>query len=83
MSPVGPIFQAIFTVPATIIETIMTCKMFRAMILRSFDIHSQNSTSGDLAGAPTQDDETVIELNMSLDLERLQMRMVGIERERV
>lgn len=32
---VDPIYQAVFTIPATAIETIMACKVFRAMILRS------------------------------------------------
>ncbi|KZP18409.1 hypothetical protein FIBSPDRAFT_1046273 [Athelia psychrophila] len=48
VSPVGPIYQAIFTVPATVTETIMTCKVFRAMVLRSFEVHDQNITSRDL-----------------------------------
>ncbi|KZP25765.1 hypothetical protein FIBSPDRAFT_366654 [Athelia psychrophila] len=35
--PVGAIYQAIYAVPAISMETIMTCKVFRAMILRSLD----------------------------------------------
>ncbi|KZP10668.1 hypothetical protein FIBSPDRAFT_200710 [Athelia psychrophila] len=35
VSPVGPIYQTIFAVPAFAIEIIMTCKIFRAMLLRS------------------------------------------------
>ncbi|KZP13009.1 hypothetical protein FIBSPDRAFT_1049715 [Athelia psychrophila] len=84
MSPVGPIYQAIFTVPATVTETIMTCKVFRAMFLRSFEVHDQNITSGYSAGACTHKEGTAIELSMPLDLEHLQTRTAsGIEREQV
>ncbi|KZP10686.1 hypothetical protein FIBSPDRAFT_962882 [Athelia psychrophila] len=34
---VGPILQVIFTVPSGVVETILTCKVFRDMILRSLD----------------------------------------------
>ncbi|KZP31643.1 hypothetical protein FIBSPDRAFT_944714 [Athelia psychrophila] len=37
VSPISPIYQAIFSVPAYAIEVVMTCKVFRAMILRSLD----------------------------------------------
>lgn len=36
---VGPILQAIFVVPSAIAETILTCKVFRALIVRSLDDH--------------------------------------------
>lgn len=35
MPQFGPIFRTSFTVPAFVIETIMACKVFRAVILRS------------------------------------------------
>lgn len=82
MSPVGPIYQAIFTVPATITETMATCKVFRAMILSSLDVHDQN-LSGDSAGADTRKDGTVIELSMSLDSELPHAQMTDTEREQV
>lgn len=37
VSPVGPIYQVAFMVPAFAMELIMTCKVFRATILRSLD----------------------------------------------
>ena len=35
VSPVSPIFQTVFSVPALAIETTMTCKAFREVILCS------------------------------------------------
>ncbi|KZP09533.1 hypothetical protein FIBSPDRAFT_759778 [Athelia psychrophila] len=37
IAPVGPIYQAVPTLPAFVIEVTMTCRVFRAMILRSLD----------------------------------------------
>ncbi|KZP07934.1 hypothetical protein FIBSPDRAFT_762152 [Athelia psychrophila] len=37
VAPVGPIYQAAPTLPAFVIEVTMTCRVFRAMILRSLD----------------------------------------------
>lgn len=37
LAPVEPIYQGVFTVPAAAIETVMTCKVFRTMILNSWD----------------------------------------------
>lgn len=42
MVSVSPVFQLIWVVPALSIETNMTCKVFRAMALRSAD-GKQNS----------------------------------------
>lgn len=72
LSPVGPIYQAIFTVPAAIVETIMTCKVFRAMILRSLDVDDNVSA----ARAELYANATATEL---VALELMQTRITSAE----
>lgn len=82
VSPASTIYRAIFSVPAFAIEAFMTCKVFRAMILRSFH-HIQNVNS---PVAPVEARAThttamsIFELDTFLEL---RIRTTSTEREHV
>lgn len=67
VSPVSPIFQAIFTVPATVTESIMTCKVFRDMILRS--LSTDQNLPLTIMELDAGENHTLIELQLT-DIER-------------
>ncbi|KZP18407.1 hypothetical protein FIBSPDRAFT_792065 [Athelia psychrophila] len=74
--PVGIIYKAAFTVPAVVTETIMTCKVFRAMLIRSLSINQNVS----VAPAESHLNDTEMGLVTSVDL---QNRLTCIEQDEV
>ncbi|KZP13575.1 hypothetical protein FIBSPDRAFT_936296 [Athelia psychrophila] len=79
VSPVSPIYQSAFTWPAFAIEAIMTCKVFRAMILRSLHPARNGNVSFGAAKAHTTA-MSIIELDTFLDL---RIRTMSTEREQI
>ncbi|KZP10680.1 hypothetical protein FIBSPDRAFT_937905 [Athelia psychrophila] len=77
VSSVHPIYQAIFAVPANAIEIIMTCKVFRAMIIRSLHAAQNVDMSLALAEACTTA-MSIIELDTCLEL---RIRTMNTERD--
>lgn len=79
VSPVGAIYQAIFTEPGYVIEVIMTCKIFRAMILRSLDRDQNVDTNLSLAPAEARTTATsIFELDTVLE-HRIRTMNIGYE----
>ncbi|KZP23345.1 hypothetical protein FIBSPDRAFT_952144 [Athelia psychrophila] len=79
VSPVHPIYQGIFSIPAFTIETLMTCKIFRAMILRSLHpIQDDN-----LPMAPAEARTTAISIFELDTVLELRIRTTSTGREQV
>lgn len=68
LAPVGPVYQAIFTVPATATEAIMTCSVFRAMVLRA------DRDRGLACALHNADADASVELSMPVELRQFQTR---------
>ncbi|KZP23716.1 hypothetical protein FIBSPDRAFT_1013563 [Athelia psychrophila] len=80
VSAVSPIYQAIFSVPAYAIEVIMTCKIFRAMILRSLD--RAQDVDINLSAVPAESSTTAMSIfELDTVLEH-RIRTMNIEYER-
>ncbi|KZP03765.1 hypothetical protein FIBSPDRAFT_941359 [Athelia psychrophila] len=77
--PVNPIYQAIALAPAIAVETVMTCKVFRSMILRS--LHPIQNVK--LSKAPAEARTTAMSIFELDTFMELRIRRTNTEHEQV
>ncbi|KZP12873.1 hypothetical protein FIBSPDRAFT_936683 [Athelia psychrophila] len=77
VSPVNPIYKPMSLAPAFAIETVMTCKVFRAMILRS--LHPIQAI--DLSVAPAEAHTTAMSIFELDTVMELRIRRTNTEHE--
>lgn len=79
VSPVDPNYKAFFSMPALAIETLMTCQVFRSMILRSLrPIQNVNLPVASVGARTTA--MSIFELDTFMEL---RIRTMSTEREQV